>query len=179
MSKVQEPANSFDDPRWIPVRVSRINLAVTVVGALVTFPVLLLLPIALWIRLALLGVFTAAMAWDIYLILLRAPGSVGAFYCFDLDRPAASSSDMAPSVNRPRLGIRVRRAQQSRKGTESTAGEGVVLPKAFISPWFTALRYRLDDDARWRRWWPRVIPLWPDSIGKEEFRKIRVALKWK
>lgn len=178
MSIVQEPANSFDDPRWIPVRVSCINLAVTIVGALISFPVLMLLPIALWIRLTLLGVFTAAMAWDIYLILLKAPGSVGAFYCFDLDRSPSSPSDTAPTAERPRLGIRIQRARQSRNGLASVC-EGVVLQKAFISPWFTTLRYRLDDDAPWRRWWPRVIPLWPDSIGKEEFRKIRVALKWK
>ena len=168
MPEVQEPANISADPRWIPVRVSRINLAVTGFGALLSFPVLLLLPIPLWIRLSLLAIFVAAMAWDIYLILLKAPGSAGAFYLFDLDATAKSSTS-----EQSRLGIRVRRARTAAEL------EGTVLPKAFVSPWFTALRYRLPDDATWRRWWPRVIPLWTDSIDRDAFRKIRVELKWK
>ena len=168
MSEVQEPTNISADPRWISVRVSRINLAVTAAGALLSFPVLMLLPIPLWIRLSLLVTFVAAMAWDIYLILLKAPGSAGAFYLFDLDATAK-----APESGQARLGIRVRRARTA------TELEGSVLPKAFVSPWFTALRYRLPDDPVWRRWWPRVIPLWSDSVERDAFRKIRVELKWK
>ena len=64
----------------------------------------------------------------------------------------------------------------TRAGAEKT---GTVLRVGFVSTWFTTLRYRLPDDPRWRRCWPHIIPLWADSLDKEEFRKVRVALRWK
>lgn len=177
MTEVQEAQNISADPRWIPIRVSRINLAVTGIGALLSFPVLLLLPIPLWVRLALLATFAAAMAWDIYLILLKAPGSAGAFYLFDLDPKADTKSSPGAQENSgagpARLGIRVRRARTAREV------DGKVVPGAFVTPWFTALRYRLPDEPAWRRWWPRVIPLWTDSVDREAFRRVRIDLKWK
>jgi hypothetical protein len=163
-----------DDPRWIAIRVSRVNLAVTLVGAAMAFPALFLVPIAPGARAALLVALLLAMTGDLVLALLRLPSSVVAFYLIDLDRLASAGA----SEPGPAQGIRIR--QRGRRA--SPAGperEGVVLAGSFVTPWFTALRYRLPRDAAWRRAWPRVIPLWPDSIAPDEFRRTRVALKWK
>ena len=122
------------------------------------------------------------MAADLWLILLKGRYSIGAFYLFDLDQPLAPTDAQSVvrniRVNSPRLGLRVRFANAA-KHPGTAECEGIVLPRAFVAPWFTALRYQLPGDAAWRRWWPRVMPLWADSLDAAEFRKIRVALKWK
>ena len=167
------------------LRVSRINLGITLSGALLAFPVMLLISgMPPWIRLSLLVGLALSMAWDLRLILLKGRDSVGAFYLFDLDPASPPASPGVQAGNRkagadsPRLGIRIRFANTA-KHLVSPECDGIVLPRAFVSPWFTALRYRLPGDAAWRRGWPRVIPLWTDSLEAGEFRKIRVALKWK
>lgn len=167
-------ADTSHDPRWIAIRVSRVNLAVTLAGAAAAFPALFLVPIAPGARAALLVAFLLAMTVDLVLLLLRLPASVIAFHLVDLDRlvPAGGSE---PG---PAQGIRIR--QRGRWGAPTgPEREGVVLAGSFVTPWFTALRYRLPQDAAWRRAWPRVIPLWPDSIAPDDFRRTRVALKWK
>jgi hypothetical protein len=185
MPEVQNPDRKSSDPRWITLRVSRINLGISLLGALLAFPVMLLVSgMPPWIRIALLAGFTLSMAWDLRLILLKGRHSVGAFHLLDLD-PAVSSSPSGAKPGKrdtgkdlPRLGIRLRLANAAKHRVAAEL-DGVVLAGSFVSPWFTALRYRLPDDAAWRRGWPRVIPLWPDSLEAGEFRKIRVALKWK
>ena len=185
MSEVQAPESKSLDPRWITLRVSRLNLGVALVGALLVFPVMFLISeVAAWIRLSLLGGFVLALAWDLRLILLKGRESIGAFYLFDLDPASRSGAKDFPSTGRiggadsPRLGIRIRFANPG-KDHNTAEREGVVLHGAFVSPWFTALRFQIAGDAAWRRWWPRVIPLWADSLDDAEFRKVRVALKWK
>ncbi|MEP7154970.1 MAG: hypothetical protein ABI905_04310 [Betaproteobacteria bacterium] len=193
MPEVQAPGNNspapasrpadavLADPRWILLRVSRINLAITLLGALLAFPLMWWLSmVPAWIRFALLMVFAASMAWDLWLILLKGRHSVGAFYLFDLDRagPRTAEGARAAGSDAPKLGIQIRFANAA-KHLLSAEREGVVLPKAFVSPYFTALRYRLPDDPAWRRYWPRVIPLWTDSLDADEFRRLRVMLKWK
>ncbi len=185
MPEVQDPENKSPDPRWIAPRVSRINLGITIFGALLAFPVMILISgVDAWIRILLLVGFVLSMAWDLRLILLKGRDSVGAFYLVDLDPAPRPIATEAPNAKRntgadsPRLGIRIRFANAA-KHSVSAESDGIVLPKAFVSPWFTALRYRLPGDAAWRRWWPRVIPLWADSLDAGDFRKIRVALKWK
>lgn len=168
---------AVEDPRWIPIRVSRINLALTLGGAAVAFPLLFVVPIAPAMRAALCLAFALAMAFDLVLTLLRVPHSATAFYLFDIaaDSPSPKPN---PAGDAPALGIRVRfrgRADQ----TSAPEHDGTVSAGSFVTPWFTALRYRLPQDPAWRRLWPRVIPLWPDSIGVEDFRRTRVALKWK
>ncbi|MEQ1518057.1 MAG: hypothetical protein ABL931_16375, partial [Usitatibacteraceae bacterium] len=100
---------------------------------------------------------------------------VNAFYLYDLDRPPTSGG-AASSL--PNLGIRVRYALASGLLTPREA-EGAIVKGAFVSPWFTAVRYSLPNDPTWRKWWPHVLPLWADSLAAEPFRKVRVALKWK
>lgn len=181
MSEVQAPENKSFDSRWTTLRVSHINLGITIFGALLAFPVMMLIGgMDAWIRISLLAGFAASMAWDLRLILLKGQDSVGAFYLVDLDgaRPDGQNVKGNASANAPRLGIRIRFVNAAKYGIGSEQ-DGIVLPRAFVSPWFTALRYQLPGDAVWRRWWPRVIPLWADSLDTSDFRKIRVALKWK
>ncbi len=184
MSEVQAPENNSLDPRWIVLRVSRINLGITLLGVLLAFPVIWLIrDIPVGALVSLIAAFALSMAWDLWLILLKGRGSVGAFHLFDLDPPppiadGAQTTKTNADVNAPKLGIRVKFANATKNPT-ALERDATVLPKAFVSPWFTALRYRLPDDPAWRRFWPRVIPLWPDSLDAQEFRKIRVMLKWK
>lgn len=161
---------------------SRINLALSMVGALLAYPVMLLvegMPPA--IRISLLVLFSIAMAWDLHLILLRGRHSVRAFYLVDRDaRPVATAgaANTGTAAERPALAIRLKLAKAPlAEGADGC--EGVVLGGAFVSPWFAALRYRLPADPPWRRFLPRIIPLWSDSIDADEFRRIRVILKWK
>ena len=187
MPQLQAPAINSSDPRWIEVRVSRINLAVSMVGALLAYPIMLLVEgMSPAIRIGLLLLFSIAMAWDLHLILLKGRQSVRAFYLFDRDPgPMAAAGAVqtpagpsGPARGRPALSIRVRLARAPL--TEGADGfEGDVLGGAFVSPWFAALRFRLPGDPPWRRWLPRIIPLWSDSIDADQFRRIRVLLKWK
>ena len=65
---------------------SRINLAVSMVGALLAYPIMLLVEgMSPAIRIGLLLLFSIAMAWDLHLILLKGRQSVRAFYLFDRD----------------------------------------------------------------------------------------------
>ena len=175
MSIVQEAENTAEDPRWIPLRVSRINLLINSAGVLIALAMLVLVPLPRWVRIGLAVMFLAAFLWDLRLILLKSRQSVGAFYLFDLD--AAPQTD-AKAPKAEKLGIRVRYAL-SRGLVGMSVAEGVILSGAFVSPWFTAVRYALPQDPKWRKWWPHIIPVWPDSIEAESFRRLRVALKWK
>ncbi len=175
MPIVQESENALSDPRWVVLRVSRINLLINAVGVLVALAMLGLVPLPLWVRIVLAAAFIGAFVWDLRLILLKSRASVGAFYLFDRDD--APTADAA-SPQASKLSIRVRYAALS--GLQlSREADGIILSGAFVSPWFTALRYSLPQDPRWRKWWPHIIPIWPDSLAAEPFRKVRVALKWK
>ena len=175
MPIVQEPESAASDPRWIVLRVSRINLLISGVGVLLAFGMLALVPLPTWLRVGLAIVFFAAFLWDLRLNLLKSMQSVNAFYLFDLDAPSDRSSVSPPSA---KLGICVRFARASGLRAPREA-QGVILNGAFVSPWFTAVRYAFPQDPRWRKWWPHIIPLWPDSVGTDAFRRVRVALKWK
>ena len=175
MSIVQEPASNTHDPRWILLRVSRINLFVNGVGVMVALGLLAMVPLSHWLRAALAVVFVSAFLWDLRLILLRSIQSVSAFYLFDLDTvPEQAVTSTQPA----KMGIRVRYAIASGLA-DAREDEGDILSGAFVSPWFTAVRYKLPHDPRWRKWWPRIIPLWSDSLAADAFRQLRVALKWK
>ncbi len=185
MSEVQAPENNSLDPRWITLRASRINLGITIAGVLLAFPVIWLIrDLPLWVLISLIFAFTLSVAFDLRLILLKDRNSVEAFYLFDLDLPMpppAEASKVAKAKTdgtTPKLGIRIKFANVATHPA-SVEREGTVLPNAFVSPWFTALRYHLSGDPGWRRFWPRVIPLWRDGLDPQEFRKIRVMLKWK
>lgn len=177
MPNVQVSDNAVSDPRWISLRVSRINLLINAVGVLVALGMLALVPLPIWLIVGLAVAFCAASLWDLRLILLKSHQSVSAFYLFDIDANAVSDTPVT-SPQSKKSGIRVRYAIAS--GLQATReAEGVILHGAFVSPWFTAVRYALPEDPRWRKWWPHIIPVWPDSLAADSFRQLRVALKWK
>ena len=175
MPIVQDRERPINDPRWVVLRASRINLLLSVVGILLSFAVLALVPLAVWLRLGLGAVFFAGFLWDLHLILLKGIRSVNAFYLFDLDTAPDQDSKSLASA---KLGIHMRYSGDSGLPSMREA-QGVILDGAFVSPWFTAVRYVLPQDPRWRKWWPHIIPIWPDSIAADAFRRVRVALKWK
>jgi len=174
MQIVQESANAVIDPRWIVLRVSRINIALNSLGVMMAIGTMAFLPLPQWLKIAMALVFLAALAWDLRLVMLKSRDSVGAFYVCDLDSSAHLN---VPDPQAAKLGIRVRYAIIGLSGVREAAG--TILSGAFVSPWFTAVRYALPDDPRWRKWWPHIIPIWPDSIAADQFRRLRVALKWK
>ena len=175
MPIVQAAESAAIDPRWIALRASRIHLMINVAGIMVALAILGLVPLSNWLRLGLGAVFFAVFLWELRLILLKSRRSVNAFYLFDLD-VASDSGNVLPQP--AKLGIRVGYVHASGLVSASEA-EGVILNGAFVSPWFTAVRYALPQDPMWRKWWPHIISIWPDGIDAEAFRRLRVALKWK
>lgn len=120
----------------------------------------LLSPLATW----LLGAALAAgLAWEWRRRHFTSPRVV-ALYLVDVDAPVRGDP--------PLLGVRLRFA-------DAREDDGVVIAPAFVTPWLSTIRYRLNGDARWRRWWPHVLPLWRDALERDAFRRIRIQLKWK
>ena len=174
MQIVQESVNTISDPRWILLRVSRINIALNSVGVLIAICTVAFLPLPHWLQIAMALVFLAALVWDLRQVMLKSRDSVGAFYLCDLDSSAHLN---VPEPQVAKLGIRIRYAIIGLGGVREA--DGTILSGAFVSPWFTAVRYALPDDPWSRKWWPHIIPIWPDSIAGDQFRRLRVALKWK
>ena len=184
MPEIENTENSSMDTRWIALRVSHIDLCITLVFASISIPLLLFIGgVPAWLRFGLLAVLVLSLISDVWLTLQKGRHSVAAFYLFDLDSetpPAAKDSSevqSTPAPHAPRLGIRVKFANGARH--LHAERDGVVMRATFVSPWFTALRYQLAGDVAWRRGWPRMIALWPDNLNADAFRKVRVALKWK
>lgn len=175
MPIVQASESAAIDPRWIALRASRIHLTINVAGVLLALVILALVPLSNWLRLGLGSLFFAVFLWELRLILLKSRRSVNAFYLFDLDVVSDSANVLPPPA---KLGIRVGYVHASGLVPKNEA-EGVILNGAFVSPWFTAVRYALPHDPMWRQWWPHIIPVWPDGVDAEAFRRLRVALKWK
>ncbi|MCY7386620.1 MAG: hypothetical protein LH481_00910, partial [Burkholderiales bacterium] len=78
MPIVQESESAANDPRWIELRVSRINLVISGVGMVLALTMLGLVPLPNWLRLVLATTFFAAFLWDLRLILLKSARSVNA-----------------------------------------------------------------------------------------------------
>lgn len=174
MQIVQEAVNTISDPRWILLRVSRINIALNSLGVLIAICTVAFLPLPHWLQISMALIFLAALAWNLRLVMLKSRDSVGAFYVYDLD---SSAHVNVPEPQLAKLGIRIRYAIIGLGGVREA--EGTILSGAFVSPWFTAVRYALPGDPWWRKWWSHIIPIWPDSIAADQFRRLRVALKWK
>ena len=72
---------------------------------------------------------------------------------------------------------------------ETQGGERIacaLLGSSFVAPYLTVLELKplkLDLDAespgRWRRFFSRSVVILPDGIDPEEFRQLRVLLRWK
>ncbi len=164
MLKNKKTTVAFDDPRWISIRASKIAIALTLVAGVITAIIIFTLPIAWWAIVALMMMLTALLALEISRLALLRTNSIIAFYLVALDPENA-----APKNN---LGIRLRH----RNGRES---EGRIRDGAFVMPWFINILYDdLNQVSRYRKLWPRVLPLWRDALTPGDARHTRVKLRW-
>lgn len=164
MTELKKSPPSFDDPRWISIRASKIGIALTLVAGVISAIIITTLPIAWWVIAALTLTLIALLALEIsHLALLRA-NSIVAFYLVTLDPENAAQKN--------NLGIRLRH----RNGRDS---EGRVRDGAFVMPWFMNIPYNDEKQtSRYRKLWPRVLPLWRDALSPDDARRTRVKLRW-
>lgn len=174
-----------DDPRWIPVNVSKISIAMASAAGFGALLVMLILPLPTWVVVGLILALCIGIAYEITQLLLLHEDSVVAFYLLDLDAESLLPDQQTKARPRSVLGIRLRH----RSGRES---EGRVSDGAFVMPWFISIRYatapakpekianRSVSGVGGRRWLFRssTLPLWRDSIALDDGRRTRVRLRW-
>jgi hypothetical protein len=164
MTELKKSPLSFDDPRWISIRASKIGIALTLVAGVISAIIIATLPIAWWAIAALMMVVGALLALEISRLALLRPDSIVAFYLLTLDPENAAQKN--------NLGIRLRH----RNGRNS---EGRVRDGAFVMPWFMNIPYDNTEERNWlRKLWPRVLPLWRDAVTPDDARRTRVKLRW-
>jgi hypothetical protein len=169
--EIQAPAETGEDPRWVALRPSRIALGITVLAAAAALAVIALTPLPLGLRVSFLIVWIVFSFLEFTSVALLPQRSVIAFALHDADR---ASDGKGPAL---KVDLRLRGSKSLTAAPEIHAAQ--VLHGGVVTPWFTALKYRLPGDPRWRRFWPRVVPVWIDALDAEAFRRLRVALKWK
>jgi hypothetical protein len=164
MTELKKSPPSFDDPRWISIRASKIGITLTLAAGVMSAIIITSLPIAWWAVTALMFALGSLLALEISRLALWWPASIVAFYLVELDPEN--------SAQKNNLGIRLRH----RNGRDS---EGRVRDGAFVMPWFMNIPY--DDcqqTSRYRKLWPRVLPLWRDAVTLDDARRTRVKLRW-
>jgi hypothetical protein len=164
---------SSDDARWIAIKRSRLHLVLMSTLALLAAAMMFIVAASddTWLPRPLAWVLLAACVGGAALEFRRAlrpsPRTVVSLYLLELDADDPTHA--------PVLGIRVRHADTSEE-------QGTVAANAFVTPWFASIPYRLRAEAGWRRYWqrfwPRLVPLWRDALDADDFREIRVRLRW-
>ena len=67
-----------------------------------------------------------------------------------------------------------RRLEVERSGAVAVDGDaGVLRDGAFVAPWLTIVRWRPTG-----AWWDRTLVVTPDRLSPEDFRRLRVLLRW-
>ena len=182
----------IQDPRWVVLKPSLTNLILTLAAGLAAMASLWLIDLPAAWRGAILLLALVVLAMDVYLIRCQSRDAVAAFYLYERDvaLPAATGNPLPAQTETAReLLMRIRYANPARRrkgknskdGNDSNDSEalGVVLKSPYVSTYFTTIPYRLPHDAPWRRWFPRVLAIWADSVDAEQFRQVRVRLKWR
>ncbi len=174
--------SATESTAWIELYPSNVNLGLTLTAALGALGVLFLIDLPDWVRAAISTALLFATIADVYFVRMRHARAVVAFRLIDADAsgaPPARAEGVANDAGTPKvLGIGLR--YRGHRGGDTTAeSQGVVLPRCYVSTYFTSIAYTLPDDPSWRRWFPRVLPLWADGIDAEQFRQVRVRLKWR
>jgi hypothetical protein len=164
MSENKNIIATVDDPRWILIRTSKIGMALTLAAGVISAIIITTLPVAWWATAAMMFVLIVLLALEISRLTLRRPNSIIAFYLVTLDPENAAQKS--------NLGIRLRH----RNGRDS---EGRVRDGAFVMPWFMNIPYNDEKQtSRYRKLWPRVLPLWRDALAPDDARRTRVKLRW-
>lgn len=168
------------DPRWVTLKPSNTNLALTLASGVLACGALWLIDIPDWGRAAILLVAFVVLSIDVYLVRLKSRDAIGAFYLFERDvLTTPTNADAAPEIKKE-LCVRIRYHNLAkRKSAQDGEIEGIVHKSPYVSTYFSTIPYRLPNDPAWRRFMPRMISLWADSLDREQFRQVRVQLKWR
>jgi hypothetical protein len=173
------------DIRWISLRPSSVNLGLTLIAPLCAVGLLFVVDLPDWGRaLIATAVFLVTMI-DVYFVRQRNARAISAFA---LDRrhveakagarqEAAMAADEA-GESQQKLVLRLRYRFPGRAGGAPEV-EATVLPRCYVSTYFSSISYLMPGDPAWRRWFPRVLPIWADGIDADDFRHVRVLLKWR
>jgi len=176
--------NDINDPRWIQLRPSTTNLILTLASALLACSVLWLIDIEDWMRAIILLLAMFVLAIDVYVVRFKSSDAVAAFYLVEREVITAVNPDaplLASSLPSKQLWVRIRFLNVAKRGAGKSAAEieASVHRAPYVSTYFSTIPYTLPNDPKWRRWLPRMISLWGDSLDREAFRQVRVQLKWR
>ena len=169
--------NDINDPRWISLKPSTTNLILTLTSALLACGVLWLIDIEEWMRAIILLLALVVLAIDVYIVRFKSSDAIQAFYLFERDVVNVVNPD-APSLPTKQLWVRIRFLNTAKRKSAAEI-EALVHRAPYVSTYFSTIPYTLPNDPKWRRWLPRVISLWGDSLDREAFRQVRVQLKWR
>ena len=173
-------ANTLADPRWVTIRPSNTNLILTSLLAMLAIGALWLVPLSLWLRIVLCCIALLILVVEVIQIRMLSRFAIGAFYLQLRDSPIVSDDSAAANSKRPSLGIRVRYANPQLRGLKAAdEADGAVCGSPYVSTYFSTITYILDSDPAWRRYMPRLLALWADGVEREQFRQVRVLLKWR
>lgn len=173
-----DDTSDSQDPRWIQLRPSRMQLAVTLFGASLAMAILWLMDLPPWLpsvwRWVLIVAVGLQIAWALWRHGRRDQWSIDAFYFIELDPDIEKMQIEKTAASAVKLGIRLKKGGANPRDQL----QGEVLTGAFVMPWFATVPYRLPGDGALKKIWPRTLPLWRDSMNAEDFRAVRVRLRW-
>jgi hypothetical protein len=75
------------------------------------------------------------------------------------------------ALHRLRPGVRMRAARDG--AIEVGTRSGAVRPGSFVAPWLVIVRWRPSGE-----WWDSSLAVAPDMLGAEDFRRLRVLLRF-
>lgn len=173
------------DIRWVPLKPSHVNLALTLIAPICAVALLFIVDLPAGGRAVIaLAVFVVTLI-DVYFVRQSNARAIAALSLqrreADVAGDAGATAGMRPGKigeQQQKLVLRLRYRFPARVGGV-TEVEALVLPRCYVSTYFTSISYLMPGDPAWRRWFPRVLPIWADGIDAEEFRRIRVLLKWR
>jgi hypothetical protein len=169
------------DPRWIAIAPSTVNLVLTLLAGVIALVLVIWLDMPDWVKLPSLIAIPIVLSWEAWHILQKNRSAVTAFHLVPVERDdagrAADPDSPEPNSKSKRAGEPTLKLHL--RARDGTLAEGAVMSQSFVSFYFVSILYRLDNDPAWRRWFPRALALWPDSVDRARARDVRVALKWR
>ena len=171
--------------RWVHLNPSNVNLGLTLLAPICAVALLFTVDLPAWGRAVIAMAVFVVTLMDVYFV---RQSNARAIAALSLERreadavgDAGATAGMDPGnigEQQQKLVLGLRYRFPARVGGV-TEVEALVLPRCYVSTYFTSISYLMPGDPAWRRWFPRVLPIWADAIDAEEFRRIRVLLKWR